>query len=87
MSRLRSLAGALNPGLRWLALSALLGALSVFGFAHQRANCRAAPQHLLGQNELLLFLLQSFSQTHNAQGKLQRLILNHIFPHSFPHFA
>ena len=33
MSRLRSLAGALNPGLRWLALSALLGALSVFGFA------------------------------------------------------
>jgi apolipoprotein N-acyltransferase len=27
------LAAALNPGLRWLTLSALLGALSVFGFA------------------------------------------------------
>jgi apolipoprotein N-acyltransferase len=33
MSRLRALARALNPGPRWLALSALLGAFSVFGFA------------------------------------------------------
>ena len=33
MSRLRAVARALNPGLRWLASSALLGALSVFGFA------------------------------------------------------
>src|SRR5215813_476087 len=33
MSRLRRLAAALDPGLRWLALSMALGVLSVFGFA------------------------------------------------------
>src|SRR6476619_37988 len=30
---MRRLSAALNPGLRWLALSALVGALSVFGYA------------------------------------------------------
>ena len=33
MRRPSVLSAALNPGLRWLALSALLGAVSVFGYA------------------------------------------------------